>query len=395
MKKKKILPVYKLDDKQMMDLLRLNKKEEIEEDFPILENPIWKYDRDITAQIRRGVESSVYYNKDVEDVIAAQTGRHQYIKTSGYYQMNELFKDATMVWLSSWRMIFYKVINDIPCTIILKEYTISYLVKSLDEDATDLDVTIICEHLDDSNKIMEGLRPMLGEPEIETPKLKLILQRNSGLYLHNSELPNIKPYDPDLHYNEGFKKFDITFKEKIKTTPGLYILHGDPGTGKTNYIRNLLRDPEINGEIIFLSSQYSNVLTDPGFMEFLIHNAKGKILMLEDAETYMRKREETGQNSAVSNILNVTDGVLGDILNLKIIATFNTEIKNIDSALLRGGRLVAKYQFDMLEDDRVQKLKQAEGIENDIVGPARLSEIYSGMYDEGRSPANKGKKIGF
>jgi len=90
-------------------------------------------------------------------------------------------------------------------------------------------------------------------------------------------------------------------------------------------------------------------------MNFLISNAKNSILLIEDAENVLKHRE-AGGNQAVSNILNISNGILGDILRMQIVCTFNCSIKEIDPALLRPGRLVAEYQFDKLSIDRSQDL---------------------------------------
>jgi hypothetical protein len=68
-------------------------------------------------------------------------------------------------------------------------------------------------------------------------------------------------------------------------------------------------------------------------------------------------------NQAISNILNLSDGILGDCLNIQIVSTFNTDLKNIDDALLRKGRLIARYKFDALTEDRVRKLSATLGVE--------------------------------
>ena len=58
-------------------------------------------------------------------------------------------------------------------------------------------------------------------------------------------------------------------------------------------------------------------LTSPSFIDFMI-NQKDSILVIEDAEKLIRPRE-SGASNGISNLLNVTDGILGDIMKLKII----------------------------------------------------------------------------
>ena len=62
-----------------------------------------------------------------------------------------------------------------------------------------------------------------------------------------------------------------------------------------------------------------------------------KILIIEDAERVISDRESNGSPAGVSNILNLTDGILGDCLNIQVIATFNMKREKIDQALLRKG----------------------------------------------------------
>ena len=66
---------------------------------------------------------------------------------------------------------------------------------------------------------------------------------------------------------------------------------------------------------------------------------KNSVLVIEDAERVISDRQGHGSSAGVSNILNLTDGILGDCLNIQIIATFNMARERIDSALLRKGRL--------------------------------------------------------
>jgi glucose-1-phosphate thymidylyltransferase short form len=76
-------------------------------------------------------------------------------------------------------------------------------------------------------------------------------------------------------------------------------------------------------------------------------NNKNSVFVIEDAEELITSREEV-RNSNLSMLLNLTDGLLGESLGIQIIATFNTDVKNIDKALLRKGRLSQIYAFKAL-----------------------------------------------
>jgi SpoVK/Ycf46/Vps4 family AAA+-type ATPase len=102
------------------------------------------------------------------------------------------------------------------------------------------------------------------------------------------------------------------------------------------------------------------------------------ILILEDAEAALQKRDVFGCTGAVSNILNLTDGLLSDCLNISILATFNTETKNIDEALLRKGRLLKAYKFEKLSIEKSKALLKKEGHDPSFVTqPMSLADIYN------------------
>ena len=104
-------------------------------------------------------------------------------------------------------------------------------------------------------------------------------------------------------------------------------------------------------------------------------------------------REENG-NSPVSTLLNLSDGLLSDCLNIQIICSFNTDISKVDSALLRKGRLIAKYEFKELEAEKAQNLSEKLGFKTQISEPMNLTDIYNQEEKNGNHTASR-KSIGF
>ncbi|MCD7926456.1 MAG: hypothetical protein LUI85_17965 [Bacteroides sp.] len=98
-------------------------------------------------------------------------------------------------------------------------------------------------------------------------------------------------------------------------------------------------------------------------------------------------------NTGLVNILNISDGLLGDELCLKFICTFNAPLTDIDTALLRKGRLVARYEFKDLVPEKVNKLIEKEGLDIPRQSrPMTLAEIFN--Y-EGSDFSLDRKKVGF
>lgn len=191
---------------------------------------------------------------------------------------------------------------------------------------------------------------------------------------------DISKFTPELkHSNEiygaGFDKFNEDLIKKLeKEKKGVVLLHGHPGTGKTHYIRTLLRQlTEIDKRVIYIPPSMVDSMTDPSLIGFLttdiIEEERDTILLIEDAEPLLESRESSGgiRTTGISNLLNSTDGLLNDILGLVVICTFNTELKNIDSALLRPGRLMARKEFKKIPSDRVIELAKLLEIDTEKI----------------------------
>lgn len=224
-----------------------------------------------------------------------------------------------------------------------------------------------------------------------TKEISLIV---GGNRLYTKEINIKKPnVNIDLHYNDDFKEVHKTVLKTLKksSTKGLYLFHGTPGTGKSTYIKHLIL--QLNKKVIFLSPKIAANLDNMSFTEFLIDNPN-IVLVIEDAEDLIVSRD-SNQNSQLSFLLNLTDGLIADSLGIQIIATFNTDLKNIDKALLRKGRLTAIYEFEALQFTKANKLLNHLNINNfETMKPMTLADIFN--YKENNFNLKKEKiKIGF
>lgn len=213
---------------------------------------------------------------------------------------------------------------------------------------------------------------------IEETKNKLFLLKSTeygGTELSSFPMENLK-CDLELNYGTNFR----TIHEKIVSSlkdkkSGLYILHSPPGTGKTSYIRYLTTQVS-NRRFIFVPNIMVASIFSPKMVQSL-YTFKDSVLILEDAELCIFKRDGSN-NELVSGVLNITDGLLRDLLNISIFVTFNAmEISELDKALLRKGRLRAMYKFDPLSKSDSQKLLVELKKPNTATGPMTLAEIYN------------------
>ena len=156
----------------------------------------------------------------------------------------------------------------------------------------------------------------------------------------------------------------------------------------TTYIRYI--SSLIDKRMIFVPQELAYQIASPNFLSLLM-DFPNSILILEDAENIIKDRIGN-DNSPVASILNISDGLLSDCLNLQMICTFNTDLGKIDKALLRKGRIITKYEFKELDVKKANKLAEKNGLESKFTKNVALAEIFN-QDDDDYSPQNK--SIGF
>ncbi|RZJ34747.1 MAG: AAA family ATPase [Flavobacterium sp.] len=240
-------------------------------------------------------------------------------------------------------------------------------------------------------EITAGIQKFKIKPSKKAPKLSLVIISQKGL-----ELKTLPVKKPKLHitdnYNDDFFEIHKLIIKRLsrKNEKGLILLHGKPGTGKTSYIRYLMAS--VQKKVIFLPPNMASAITNPNLISILIDNPNS-IFVIEDAENIVVDREQDGA-SPVSALLNISDGLLSDCLNVQIICSFNTDISRIDDALLRKGRLIAKYEFKDLTIDKAQGLSNKLGFKSLITVPMTLASIY-GQEEKEFWQSGKPGSIGF
>lgn len=199
------------------------------------------------------------------------------------------------------------------------------------------------------------------------------------------------------NYNDDFLEIskDIVCNLNDKRKCGLFIFNGPPGCGKTTFLRYIASKIN-NKDIIFIPPDLVDGITDPSFIPFLLNN-KNSILIIEDAEPALQKRGSGGRSGSISNVLNLTDGLLSDCVNISIVCTFNTNLSNLDDALLRKGRLTNSYKFEKLCPIKSAALLKKLGHNIEVKDAMSLSDIYNYSTSNNIEKFIKGNssKIGF
>ncbi|HPT71870.1 MAG TPA: AAA family ATPase [Candidatus Cloacimonadota bacterium] len=239
--------------------------------------------------------------------------------------------------------------------------------------------------------IITGLKKFKENKSKRKPEISILY--NSRFGITTKTLQILKPkLNLEQNYNDDFAEVHQIIVKRLskKNDKGIVLLHGKSGTGKTFYIRHLIST--LNKNVIFLPPNMAASITNPDLISILIDNPNS-IFVIEDAENIVIDREKEG-HSPVTALLNISDGLLSDCLNIQVICSFNTDLSRIDSALLRKGRLIANYEFKELMPEKAQMLSQKLGFSGNISSPMTLTAIYN-QDEKEFSQMKKRNPIGF
>ncbi len=243
------------------------------------------------------------------------------------------------------------------------------------------------------HKVFEVVRAIkaIKKPTFsESPRMHVVTNGYDGLVLTELEVESPK-IDFKTNYNEDFSEVHHIIRNQLlkEDSKGLILLHGKPGTGKTTYIRYLIAS--LKKKVIFVPTGMAAHITQPSLLSLLLRH-KNSVLVIEDSETLISDREI--QDSPVAALLNITDGLLSDALKIQVICSFNTELSKIDKALLRKGRLIARYEFLELEVEKANALSKKLKLNKRFEEPCTLAEIYNAK-ERGFGNIKSQTKIGF
>jgi hypothetical protein len=239
-------------------------------------------------------------------------------------------------------------------------------------------------------QLLSRISSVRGKRQNKPQEINLITKGDYGLELTKMDVKRTA-INLGLFYEDDFKEVHQTVIRRLnrKEDKGIVLLHGLPGTGKTTYLRYLVG--KVKKRILFIPPDMAAQIANPELVKLLIENPNS-VLVIEDAEHIIMQRQP-GSDSAVSNLLNISDGLLSDFLNVQIVCTFNSNMNIVDQALLRKGRLIASYEFKKLSVTKAQALSNHLGHKTIVTQLMTVTEIVN--QKERSFVLNDRPRIGF
>lgn len=251
-------------------------------------------------------------------------------------------------------------------------------------------------------EIRDYFKPMWLPPEKKGHIYAIV---RNGMHLGLNSIGNAGIPLVDGNYTKKvMDDYKYAIKDLNSESPSgrIVVMRGPAGTGKTHLIRAmLLQVPD--AMFVLISPEVVTNLAGPELLPLLMNYRGGStgpiVLILEDADRCLVARADENM-SLIQSLLNLGDGILGSLLDVRIVATTNADELKMEQAIMRPGRLSKMLDVDHLDPLTAQQIfrrllpdvafpVEINGSTNPKDFKVTLAEVYSMARKNGWTPASR------
>lgn len=205
-------------------------------------------------------------------------------------------------------------------------------------------------------------------------------------------IPPVKDIsDIMLFYPYMARSPEQIMKEFMASSSNVLLLIGPPGTGKSNFILQMMKARGWDDGIHLADRE--DVLLHPGLSDYIRNCQAGSVVITEDSDKLVMAREAGNEN--MSSLLNASAGIVSR--DVKIIISTNLEsISRVDEALMRPGRCFDILKFQKMTGEQGMAVREMMGLDFMEIGEEKVSLAEALKYHEiHRDRVAKKKSFGF
>jgi hypothetical protein len=167
---------------------------------------------------------------------------------------------------------------------------------------------------------------------------------------------------------------------------GLLLWHGAPGTGKSYALRALAREWRGWCDTHFITDAEAFLGTTSYLLDALMRSERDeagasgrrwRLVVLEDSGELLAADARALAGQALSRLLNLSDGLLGEGLRVIVLVTTNEPLRRLHPAVVRPGRTWMEIEFGALSVEEANTWLDARARERRVQRATALAELFA------------------